>query len=509
MLQKLLTRESVLIFLGLAFFWPVTQSYPYHTLIYQFAETGSFTTGLFYTFYPLILVLIFIGLLFARGDFQRQLLSSLPLKAVLGGAGVLGFIMALIAPYTTELSVVFTAMGLLLGGLYTAFYLVVWGKTCLKGDMATIAVRIVLSFILYQIVMVIFVAIGLNQSFILPIGAVVSTLCLCFAQHYAEPELPAEGPADGHADTADNDAQEIPMHSRLRRIPWTFVILSIVLLYFDTFFIKILFSQTGEVADPYRLVSSAVSIAVMAALAIFFCWRGRRSAVRAGKLFSDNDLSITFTVLLVVYMAALLIVLLEPEGVADFDKRIWSACGSNFRIFLWLLACYISLRDRHLTFIAFGGYGIFAMAIPFTISLNLGASEGGVFGTLASYANTSIIGEVALFVIAAVAVILTLIRSSGAAAALRREASANLSAENGAPSRTSDAALNKRLNDLGLSDREAQVVTLMCHGYSAKRTADTLGLSENTVNSHIARVYRKLAIHSKQELIDLIEQTEE
>ena len=61
------------------------------------------------------------------------------------------------------------------------------------------------------------------------------------------------------------------------------------------------------------------------------------------------------------------------------------------------------------------------------------------------------------------------------------------------------------LENRNLSERELQVAEYVYRGYSAKRTAEALYLSESTVNSHTRNLYRKLGIHSKQDLIQLVE----
>lgn len=57
----------------------------------------------------------------------------------------------------------------------------------------------------------------------------------------------------------------------------------------------------------------------------------------------------------------------------------------------------------------------------------------------------------------------------------------------------------------GVSERELEVLALVAKGRSAGRIAEDLNVSLATVNSHIHHIYQKLGIHSRQELIDLIE----
>lgn len=56
-----------------------------------------------------------------------------------------------------------------------------------------------------------------------------------------------------------------------------------------------------------------------------------------------------------------------------------------------------------------------------------------------------------------------------------------------------------------VSNREMEVLMLVAKGRSASRIANDLSVSLATVNSHIHHIYQKLGIHSRQELIDLIE----
>lgn len=77
-----------------------------------------------------------------------------------------------------------------------------------------------------------------------------------------------------------------------------------------------------------------------------------------------------------------------------------------------------------------------------------------------------------------------------------------------APIDESSASLEGRLSSLNLIDplsaRECEVADLMRHGNTVAAIARRLYISENTVRGHTKSIYRKLGIHSKQELIDLL-----
>lgn len=56
----------------------------------------------------------------------------------------------------------------------------------------------------------------------------------------------------------------------------------------------------------------------------------------------------------------------------------------------------------------------------------------------------------------------------------------------------------------GLTDRETEVMLLLSEGHSQKRIAELLVLSLSSVQTYSKRIYRKLDVHSKQEVIDLV-----
>lgn len=60
----------------------------------------------------------------------------------------------------------------------------------------------------------------------------------------------------------------------------------------------------------------------------------------------------------------------------------------------------------------------------------------------------------------------------------------------------------------GLTVREQQVLELFCKGRSVPAVANSLSISENTVKTYQRGLYAALGVHSRQELIDLVEQTD-
>ena len=56
-----------------------------------------------------------------------------------------------------------------------------------------------------------------------------------------------------------------------------------------------------------------------------------------------------------------------------------------------------------------------------------------------------------------------------------------------------------------LTNREAEIVEAIARGYTVSAIAARFSLSENTARTHTKRLYTKLDIHKKQQLIDLVQ----
>jgi DNA-binding CsgD family transcriptional regulator len=80
-------------------------------------------------------------------------------------------------------------------------------------------------------------------------------------------------------------------------------------------------------------------------------------------------------------------------------------------------------------------------------------------------------------------------------------------------SRSSQAdTFQEKLNSFShkwrLSQRESQILELLLNGKQRSEIESECQLSEGTVKTHIANIYRKLDVHSKREMLDLFESDE-
>ena len=68
-----------------------------------------------------------------------------------------------------------------------------------------------------------------------------------------------------------------------------------------------------------------------------------------------------------------------------------------------------------------------------------------------------------------------------------------------------DGELAAMAERYGLSPRETEVFLLLARGRDTAYIQKSLFISAGTVSSHRRRIYQKMGVHTKQELLDLVE----
>jgi len=57
-----------------------------------------------------------------------------------------------------------------------------------------------------------------------------------------------------------------------------------------------------------------------------------------------------------------------------------------------------------------------------------------------------------------------------------------------------------------LSERETDVLKLVAQGYVNKEIANRLGIGTSTVSTHIKNLYRKLAVHTRVQVVKVAQE---
>ncbi len=212
--------------------------------------------------------------------------------------------------------------------------------------------------------------------------------------------------------------------------------------------------------------------------------------LRLGKSFNFSEL---WRIALLALAADMLCQAAAPQ--ITILRCVESSVWDLVVLFTWLTLADIARHSSMPTPLVFG-IGWACYTAPFTVGS--AASALSPMGTLD--AATALALMFALLIVAAFCLELRDQDTKWIFAELSGERSS-------AP--TDFASLDDRCraiaSERGLTPRELEVMQLLAKGRTKAYIAETLYLTENTVKGHVRHIYTKLDVHSKQELLDLIE----
>ncbi len=257
--------------------------------------------------------------------------------------------------------------------------------------------------------------------------------------------------------------------------------------------------RVGSVSGDGSLVQTNASNMVgllVASVALLATWRVLYERVTLMRLYQ-----ILFPL---TATAFLLLPLLEGgfrQLVLSLVFLVFSVTSS-----LMVVSCARTARNQSLPPVLV--YGLFAGIV---YASSLVGSAVGLFvgaGRGVGLAELSVVALVAVYLLS-----LAMVAPHGKR--VRRAAGASAAGEPAA-SLAGDAAANDAVSAgcavvverYGLSRREADVLELLARGRDVPYVAEELVISKNTVRSHTKNIFSKTGVHSRQELIDLVESIE-
>ena len=274
------------------------------------------------------------------------------------------------------------------------------------------------------------------------------------------------------------------------------------------------------------LIRSNMGIALILILSniigcFFFILDAEHSSIIQGNV----SLSAIFATALSLFVALAISRFSKPVNMGSFYKFLLAPMllGVGLKGIGGHVLDEIAMADFTYVFIAATVVGTFyairsARLSGFTVArtsgwLSICASVGNLIGGIAPYITTGINGQGWLsmpticfaFVALSAAAILFFPSLDEMAPCLKSNGSQNGKADAAkeeVPHESPSSMIQQRFN---LTPRETEIAELLLRGRSQVYIRDLLFISQNTVNSHVKSIYKKLDIHSKQELFDLAE----
>lgn len=225
--------------------------------------------------------------------------------------------------------------------------------------------------------------------------------------------------------------------------------------------------------------------------------RGVRRASRLRELFPDT----LFKASVLLSVAGFLFVLLNGSAWGTLAQALLAAGTGFFEILMYYVLIAIGTRNPMgaLPALSWGN----AMA-------SWGTIIGAALGRLANQAGPVTPGlatiAMALGLVAYVLLVLPRFSFARTIDEVAPAAGSPAVPDDGAEASPSRARRCAELADrTGLTDREREVFDLLAYGRNARYIQDALAISYSTAKTHVSHIYRKLGVHSQQELLSLVE----
>lgn len=478
--------------LGMAMVWPLLRYASFFRLLYPagldvpFGEGGFSAHGVFLATLALVAVAALVLWYRAPRAFAHR-----GVMALLGSLASLGALLALameegaLPPWALWVSIAITAVGFL------ALYLG-WGSYMaglVSGGEAPRAV--VLLGVSFALGFVLFSRAGLVGSFaqgriaalIMPVGASVLWYC--------------SRPCAELGGGVERSAPHRAVTPLLAAVGAFLVVGSAVRGIVDLEFQGV----------PGRQFSMEASLLVAAVAIGAVAWR-ERAIKRRQRVRSQSDgvalLAIGYWMAFaLMFMGGLFAFLATDSKRAGGDVVVVSRTLMEF--VFWLLLCHAVAVRRVPAVPVFLVCGVLVEVVSWTVSY-------GFIPVLAGSPATSVVLKDNSFVLAVVlgAVAVALV-AMGVRWAFGKPADLAVAARSKGPLpgegvRTVAAVpMGDAAGEGLLTERETTVARLYARGYTLRKVADELHITKSTAQSHIKHVYRKLGVHSRDELIELLD----
>lgn len=207
----------------------------------------------------------------------------------------------------------------------------------------------------------------------------------------------------------------------------------------------------------------------------------------------EPRLAVLWRITLFLLVTGLIPLVFVTSEIGDLFLALASTAQTILVMLLWLVLSDISHRSAYNSTTIFGfGWLAYTVCIPVGVVISKPLIQA-----------LGISGCVVLCIYILIFVMVFLISDT---APSQQELLRGLSVQ---ISTAQETALPTKVEQLkqryDLSVREVQVMEYLAKGRTKAYIADALHISENTVKGHAKRLYAKLGVHSKEELLDVIE----
>lgn len=451
-------------------------------------------------------IMTMLAMLYLFGALLRRRLEPCMLHmrglfCALAMTGGLGYIILFLSPMSGTMSSLLTHVGELVIAVGYVSLTFMWMDLLARGHNRFVFEILLLSYLVSIVLSFISYAPKWACCAFMAISPIISTFAL---RAVASPNGCGLGGARNAGTVFLDWSGERAVDYGLRSLfclPIGMVVLFGAFLFAGSCVVGILAFSTASVGVISRIITTAATIVLFAVAASL----GRRFGHRA--LFVQAS----WVVVVLVYMVAMIVIVADRNGDGGIAGNVVEACLGCFELFLLYVLIVGTNRHGLSVMLVFGiAFALFKVAPSYfgkyLVPTLVGSASMGDAVFYPFVATTTAL----LFVVS-----FLFLESVALTAAQRPEIDDDMD-QGEQPSDLRgqqvaevgrggfDDAVDAVSKRYLLTPRERDVMELIAQGFSYRAMADQLQLSLGTIQWYARAVYRKLDVHSKQEVIDLL-----
>lgn len=530
-------RRQILCILGMAMVWPSIHNQVLYPLTFSFHKEGAASPYAYYLLYSLVMLVTVIAiLLMNRKGITARLFTSKAAIGAIGLMGAVGLSLLVACDFGNELAQWFMGAGVAFAAVFVPIYFMFWSVQIVYSSAKRAAYDLIWSYIVFAAITLFRLTFELH-AWLFSIAYPLVSAALAI--------LVLREPARAKFALGNTPLSGLPRH---------LLAPAILFVYLGTV-TRCLLNPINAAFDypPYhRLLIYAILIVLAAVLAVLYRPRG--------KMRRNADL-LGFALVTAFLIGSILLTGVGLLSDTPFGNLPTIAGVNAIELLIWLIVL-ANAQIKHAGIVR--PAAVFLVFIVGASHLVTVLVLGGVTWTQFDVSQLPLIAitiALAFLVVTVVMAVLAIMlyearnqqadaypvmvapvmppsvspgtapvsaapatdgtagtQAAGAATAAASGSGAQVP-DNNAPTvmpvataavppcvtmAADEAAITRIQESFGLSRRETDTLRLAARSKSAKEIAESLFVAESTVNSHIKGIYRKCDVHSRQELIALV-----
>lgn len=454
---------------GMGALWPSVFNQLLYPVTFTYNKTGDPATYSFHIIYSVLLIGVAVVLGIAHKRTDRLLLTNGKLVSLFGIMGAAGIILVSQFDFSSTASTTLIGVGVGFVALYVPVHFLFWAMQFAEDQQRSAMVDMSLSLALFGAVTGARLALGIHALEITAACPLVSTALAVYATRGETPRSSCTGTFG------------------MRALPLNFIVPCLVFIALCT--VGILLFNDGaklQTQPPNRALAYGITVLAFGVLAVLFRSNAKNKRGASLKAFAFVSM---------LFVGAVLCACLISGDVLSAGSVPLIAANIALTGFVWMIILRDASRMHASPTFLMALFLAVVICIPRFVRACV-MYQGSYLSVFTDSLNLFLITTASAFA-SVIIVIVTLMRFF---------VKTELAPETDEKQEAGDPVFDDMRKAFDLSDREVEIAQLAVQNLSAKKVAEQLFIAESTVYTHFKRIYRKTGVHSKQELIDLVEE---